>query len=195
MKRALIFFSCLVVLLIIISQQSCHYSVSQVDDVDSVAVIDSSDIIVDEFFTKFQESNTEWFKTKEGHNKLIKAFREKFTSDINFAKSCANSTCEYVSIRLSESIAQYNNKNNVNEEGEIKAFDIIIKINLLKPLYNGQRYVELKYELINSIPSTIENHDIPYIDNVNYSNTFNPFMKNSYDGTLDIGCYILTKKE
>ena len=94
---------------------------------------------------------------------------------------------------ISESIAPYSKKN--GEEGEIKAFDFIIKVKLIKPLYNGQKEISVKYEIISSIPSTVEEHWRPYVKNANYSNTFDSFLKNSYDATINLGCYIVADKE
>ena len=58
-----------------------------------------------------------------------------------------------------------------------------------------KKTISVKYEIINTIPSTIEEHWKPYIENVNYCGTIDSFLKNTYDGTLDLGCYIVTKKQ
>ena len=167
---------------------------------DSVPVdyaeLDGNQTIVDNFFKNFQEKNDGWTKTEKGHKKLVAAFKKKITTDIEFAKACAsyNTSLEYDnSIANSESISSYNKDD--GEEGEIKAFDFVIDVQLIKPLYNGQKTISVKYEIISTIPSTVEEHWKPYIKNVNYCSTFDSFLKNSYDGTLNLGCYIVTNKQ
>ena len=167
---------------------------------DSVPVdyaeLDGNQTIVNNFFKNFQEKNDGWTKTEKGHKKLVAAFKKKITTDIEFAKACAsyNTSLEYDnSIANSESISSYNKDD--GEEGEIKAFDFVIDVQLIKPLYNGQKTISVKYEIISTIPSTVEEHWKPYIKNVNYCSTFDSFLKNSYDGTLNLGCYIVTNKQ
>ena len=145
--------------------------------------------IVDEFFTQFQQQNEGWTKTLDGHNKFKESFTKKMTKDIAFAKSFIQQS----RIVDSESMSSYSKEN--GEEGELKTFDLFFTLHLLKPLYNGQKEIELKYELFSTIPSTIENHKRPYVNNANYCATFHPFLNNQYDGTLDLGCFIITKKE
>ena len=138
---------------------------------DSIAAIDSENHndgqnIVDEFFKDFQEKNVDWTKTTKGHKKLITAFKNKITTDIQFAKACAsyNTKSEYDnSIATTESIYSYSKDD--GEEGEIKAFDFVIDVKLVKPLYNGQKEISVKYEIISTIPSTTEEHWRPYIIN------------------------------
>ena len=157
-------------------------------------VVPVQDNIVDAFFKEFQEQNDGWTKTEEGHKKLAAAFKKKITSDIGFAKACATYKNEFdYPIATSSSISSYSRDD--GEEGEIKAFDYVIKVNLIKPLYNGQKEISVKYELINTIPSTIEDHSHPYVDNANYCDVFDSFLKNSYEATLNLGCYIITKKD
>lgn len=160
------------------------------------AELDGNQTIVNNFFKNFQEKNDGWTKTEKGHKKLVAAFKKKITTDIEFAKACAsyNTSLEYDnSIANSESISSYNKDD--GEEGEIKAFDFVIDVQLIKPLYNGQKTISVKYEIISTIPSTVEEHWKPYIKNVNYCSTFDSFLKNSYDGTLNLGCYIVTNKQ
>lgn len=163
---------------------------------EDYAELDGNQIIVDNFFKDFQEKNDGWTKTEKGHKKLVAAFKKKITTDIEFAKACAsyNTALEYDnSIANSESISSYDKDD--GEEGEIKAFDFVIDVQLIKPLYNGQKTISVKYEIISTIPSTVEEHWKPYIKNVNYCSTFASFLKNSYDGTLNLGCYIVTNKQ
>ena len=168
-------------------------------EVDSVAVETSSTQteVVDLFFKDFQEKNDGWTKTEAGHKKLVTAFKEKITSDLEFAKACASYNTEFQytdnPIRNSESISAYSKDD--GEEGEIKAFDFVIDVNLIKPLYNGQKEISVKYEIISTIPSTIEEHWRPYVGNVNYCDVFDSFLKSKYDATLDLGCYIITRKD
>lgn len=170
-------------------------------DMDSVAVVDVDGAekteIVDAFFKEFQERNEGWTKTEAGHKKLVEAFKSKITSDVEFAKVCASYNTEYQyvdnPITASESISSYDKED--GEEGEIKAFDFIVDVKLIKPLYNGQKSIKVKYEIISTIPSTIEEHWRPYVENANFCDVFSPFLKNKYDATLDLGCYIITKKD
>ncbi len=176
-------------------QEVTHRDTVVVDSLDSLqfATLDFNPDIIDNFFKDFQEKNDGWIKTYKGHNKLVAAFKKKMTTDIEFAKACANNTLSGFGVFDSESIAPY--EKNDGEEGELKAFDFVIDMPLIKPLYNGQKTIKVKYEIISAIPSTVENHDEPYIKNVNYCSTFDSFLKNSYDGTLNLGCYILTNKK
>ena len=166
---------------------------------DSVWVNDAvgtNNELVDAFFKDFQEKNDGWTKTDAGHKKLVKAFEEKMTTDIEFEKACAcyNTTYEYSNpIKDSESISAYSKDD--GEEGEIKAFDFVIDVKLIKPLYNGQKEITVKYEIISTIPSTIEEHWRPYVEKSNFCSTFDPFQKNSYNGTLDLGCFLVTYKD
>ena len=162
---------------------------------EDYAELDGNQTTVDNFFKDFQEKNDGWTKTEKGHKKLVAAFKKKITTDVEFAKACAsyNTSSEYSnSIANSESISSYDKGD--GEEGEIKAFDFVIDVQLIKPLYNGQKTISVKYEIISTIPSTAEEHWKPYIKNVNYCSTFDSFLKNSYDGTLNLGCYIVTNK-
>lgn len=179
-------------------QEVTHRDSVLVDSLDSVyldslqfAYLGYNPNIIDNFFKDFQEKNDGWIKTYKGHKKLVAAFKKKMTTDIEFAKACADNTgwC----IVASESIAPY--EKNDGEEGELKAFDFVIDMPLIKPLYNGQKKIKVKYEIISAIPSTVEDHDEPYIKNVNYCSTFDSFLKNSYDATLNLGCYIITNKQ
>ena len=177
-------------------QDSVPVEEYQVSALVDYAELDGNQTIVNNFFKNFQEKNDGWTKTEKGHKKLVAAFKKKITTDIEFAKACAsyNTSLEYDnSIANSESISSYNKDD--GEEGEIKAFDFVIDVQLIKPLYNGQKTISVKYEIISTIPSTVEEHWKPYIKNVNYCSTFDSFLKNSYDGTLNLGCYIVTNKQ
>ena len=167
-------------------------------NINSVTMVEEAPkkYIVDAFFKDFQEKNDGWTKTVEGHKKLADAFKEKFVSDLDFAKACATYNTIYkhsAPIRRSSSITSYSKKS--GEEGEIKSFDFVIDVDLIKPLYNGQKKISVKYEIINTIPSTVEEHWKPYVKNANYSNVFDSYLKSSYDATLNLGCYIITEKE
>lgn len=156
----------------------------------------ANNALVDAFFKDFQEKNDGWTKTEAGHQKLVEAFKQKITTDIQFAKACACYDTEYEytnSIKASETISSYSKDD--GEEGEIKAFDFVINVDLVKPLYNGQKTISVKYEIISTIPSTIEEHWRPYVEKANYCSTFDSFLKNGYEATLDLGCYIVTFKE
>lgn len=152
--------------------------------------------IVGEFFLYYQKKDPDWFKSFDGHKRLKKSFEKKITTDLEFAKACASyGLHNFVSeaIRDSETISSYSRQS--GEEGEVKAFDFVIPVHLIKPMYNGQQDVEVKYEIISTIPSTVKDHKKPYIQNVNYCGKFESFLKNEYDATLNLGCFILTNKE
>lgn len=159
-------------------------------------ILDSNQVIIDDFFKDFQEKNDGWTKTEQGHKKLVAAFKKKMTTDIEFAKACASlNSSEYnKSIVDLKSKGVYEKAN--GEEGELVAFDFVIVMPLIKPLYNGDETIFVKYKIINTIPSTVEVHLIPYIENVNYCSTATPFLQNLYDdGILNLGSYILTNKQ
>ena len=189
-----------IVALPFISCQNSNKNPANIEE-DSVMVVsddEKSAAIVNSFFQEFQKNNDAWMKTTEGQNKLVKAFEEKMTTDVEFAKACAsyNTHSHYdmgFPVRDSGTISAYDKAD--GEEGEIKAFDMVISIDLIKPLYNGQKEIRVKYEIISTIPSTVEEHWRPYVDNVNYCSKFNTFLKNKYDATLDLGCYIVTKND
>lgn len=202
--KKIIYFAILAICLVTIA--SCNQTQNQTgstESLDSISVevgeaTTNNTDVVDAFFKEFQENNDGWTKTEQGHKKLADAFKKRITSDITFAKACAsyNTQSQYSTdnpITTSETISPYSKKD--GEEGEIKAFDFVIKVNLIKPLYNGQKEISVKYEIINMIPSTVEEHWRPYVDNANYCDVFDPFLKNSYDATLNLGCYVITNKE
>lgn len=163
--------------------------------VEEVAVVDESPTIVDDFFTKFQEANDGWTKTEEGHKKLVKAFEEEMKSNIDFAKAVASYGTEFqysTKIRKDDSISSYDKED--GEEGEVKAFEFVIPVKLIKPLYNGQKEIEVSYEIISMIPSIVEEHWRPYVANANFADTFSPYFKSKYDGVLNLGCFVVTNK-
>lgn len=163
--------------------------------VEEVAVINESPAIVEEFFTKFQEGNDGWTKTEEGQKKLVKAFEEEMKSNIEFAKAVASYETEYqysTKIRKDDSISSYEKED--GEEGEVKAFEFIIPVKLIKPLYNGQKEIEVSYEIISMIPSTVEEHWRPYVANANFVDTFSPYFKSKREGVLNLGCFVVTNK-
>ena len=164
---------------------------------DTIMVVNEYEkTVVSNVFEDFKEKNDGRNKQEKRKKKVVAAFKKKITTDIEFAKACAsyNTALEYDnSITDSESISSYSRDD--GEEGELKAFDFIIDVQLIKPLYNGQKTISVKYEIISTIPSTVEEHWKPYIKNVNYCSTFASFLKNSYDGTLNLGCYIVTNKQ
>lgn len=196
MKKFLIFTFPFIVIVLII----CSYEISNKEsdeDVNAANVEQLKKDLIFNFFEDFQKSNDGWTKTTTGHQMLVKAFEKKMISELDFAKSCASYNMmtkhRFNSIRNSASISSYDKSD--GEEGEVKAFDIIIEIPLIKPLYNGQKTIKVKYEIISTIPSTIEEHWKPYIDNVNYCGKFDSYLKSEYDGILNLGCYILTRKD
>ena len=139
-----------------------------------------------EWFDAFQERNPHWTRSKECHNKLISEFKKKMLSDLDFAKEF-----EYGYAITSECISSYERPN--GEYGGIWAHVIRINVKLLNPLYNGQDEVELICEIISTIPAK-ENHISPYTTNANYVNTFDQYHDMDYDGALNLGTFIITKK-
>ena len=201
MKLTKLFLSAIIVLPFTACQHKGNTNPYEVTDSDSALAVaqespSANNALVDAFFKDFQEKNDGWTKTEAGHQKLVEAFKQKITTDIQFAKACACYDTEYEytnSIKASETISAYNKDD--GEEGEIKAFDFVINVDLIKPLYNGQKTISVKYEIISTIPSTIEEHWRPYVEKANYCGTFDSFLKNGYEATLDLGCYIVTLKE
>ena len=201
MKLANIIVAAIIVLPFTACQHKGNTNPHGTMDSDSIVAVtqespSANNALVDAFFKDFQEKNDGWTKTEAGHQKLVEAFKQKITTDIQFAKACAcyDTKYEYTnSIQASETISSYTKDD--GEEGEIKAFDFVINVDLIKPLYNGQKKISVKYEIISTIPSTIEEHWRPYVEKANYCSTFDSFLKNGYEATLDLGCYIVTFKE
>ncbi|MCM1318995.1 MAG: hypothetical protein NC217_01275 [Muribaculaceae bacterium] len=151
--------------------------------------------VIENFFREFQEENEDWLKTEEGHEQLIKAFEHEMNSNIDFAKAIASYGTEYQNlsnIRSDESISPYSKED--GEEGEVKAFEFVIPVKLVKPLYNGQKEIDVCYEIISMIPSTVEEHWRPYVKNANFADTFSPYFKSNVDGELNLGCFVVTNK-
>ena len=143
--------------------------------------------LFEEWFEKYQEDNPTWTRSIEGHNKLKEAFSNEVKSNIDFAKSLCSGE-----IFISECISSYERKD--GEYGGLWAYVYKKEIKLKNPLYNGQKTVEVAYEIISMIPST-KSHDNPFIDNANYSDTFKPYHSMDYDGTLNLGSFIITRKD
>lgn len=164
--------------------------------VDSVLVEDEvennvSEVVetnlFDKWFDEFQEANPHWTRTTEGHKKLINAFKKEITSNLEFAKSVCMDK-----VFISDCISSYDKED--GEHGGIWSFVFRKTVTLKNPLYNGQTEVELAYEIFSTIPAT-EPHEHPYLENVNYSDSFNPYHDINYSGTLNLGSYIVTKKD
>lgn len=197
MKRVPIFqlLGCLVALM----GSSCANGNKQAAEavaVDSVLVEDEVDETVseaaetnlfDKWFDEFQEANPHWTRTTEGHKKLTNAFKKEMTSNLEFAKSVCMDK-----VFTSECISSYDRKD--GEHGGIWSFVFRKNVTLKNPLYNGQKEVELAYEIFSTIPAT-EPHERPYLENVNYLDSFNPYHDINYSGTLNLGSYIVTKKD
>lgn len=198
MKKTLssIFYFLLATLLLSSCQSNSRTGNSSTDSVAVAEATPASVDIVNNFFTEFQQANDGWTKTEEGQDKLVKAFEEKMTSDVDFAKAVAsyNTDSEYDNnIRQDDSISSYNKDD--GEEGEIKAFEFVIPVKLIKPLYNGQKEIEVSYEIISAIPSTVEEHWRPYTANANHCATFDPYFKSQRDGVLKLGSFVVIKKD
>lgn len=143
--------------------------------------------LFDKWFDEFQEANPHWTRTTEGHKKLINAFKKEMTSNLEFAKSVCMDK-----VFTSDCISSYDRKD--GEHGGIWSFVFRKNVTMKNPLYNGQTEVELAYEIFSTIPAT-EPHERPYLENVNYSDSFNPYHDINYSGTLNLGSYIVTKKD
>ena len=197
MKRVIYFgvFGCILALM----GTSCtngNKSAAEEVAVDSVLVEDEAEETVseavqtnlfDKWFNEFQEANPHWTRTTEGHKKLTNAFKKEMTSNLEFAKSVCKDK-----VFTSDCISSYDRKD--GEHGGIWSFVFRKTVTLKNPLYNGQTEVELAYEIFSTIPAT-EPHERPYLENVNYSDSFNPYHDINYSGTLNLGSYIVTKKD
>ena len=197
MKRAFYFgFLGCVVASVMASCANGNKPTASVADVDSVLVTEEAEAVeseavqtnlFDKWFADFQEENPHWTRTTEGHKKLTKAFEKEMKSNLEFAKSvCLDK------VFTSECISSYDRKD--GEHGGIWSFVFRKTVTLKNPLYNGQTEVELAYEIFSTIPAT-EPHERPYLENVNYSDKFNPYHDINYSGTLNLGSYIVTKKD
>lgn len=186
--------SCIVALL----GTSCangNKSAANVAEMDSVLVTEEEVVaeeaaeanLFDSWFEEFQEANPHWTRTTEGHKKLTNAFKKEMTTNLEFAKSVCKDK-----VFTSDCISSYDRKD--GEHGGIWSFVFRKTVTLKNPLYNGQTEVELAYEIFSTIPAT-EPHERPYLENVNYSNTFDAYHDINYSGTLNLGSYIITKKD
>lgn len=192
MKRLLYFgLSGYIAASMMVSCANGNKSAASVTDVDSVFVTKGTETVetdlFDKWFIDFQEENPHWTRTTEGHEKLTKAFEKEMKSNLEFAKS----VCQDKAF-ISECISSYDRKD--GEHGGIWSFVFIKNVTLKNPLYNGQTEVELAYEIFSTIPAT-EPHERPYLKNVNYSDKFNSYHDINYSGTLNLGSYIVTKKD
>lgn len=120
------------------------------------------------WFTEFEKNNPNWLNEKNGLQKFKKAFNEKMSSDIKFVKylMLTEAKSEYEEytenkpkILLSESLCKATVEDKI---GEMKVFLMYITVKLSKPMYNGQDEIDIYYEIVNFIPSTEKNHQIPY---------------------------------
>lgn len=154
--------------------------------------------VVDSFFDAIQNKFPDWIKTDEGQKEIVKAFQNEMLTNIEFAKACASYRGQFDEnahshIRSSESIAPYTKDD--GEEGELKAFEFEIYIKLAKPLYNGDKTIRARYEIISTIPSTVEDHGQPYVEYVDSCSVIDSYinMDGSSTGRLDLGNYIIGK--
>lgn len=162
---------CFVVFVLCLFTSCNNQSSNSINDRDSVSVLLNSECdYYQNWFTKFENENPNWIESKDGMNILKKSFNNQITSDNKFAYSLISNPSYYIEghphVLISESIskATIESKNLV---GELKVFLMTIEVKLNKPLYNGQKDITLYYEITNFIPSTIEDHDIPYSENIN----------------------------
>lgn len=197
MKRVVYFrlLGCMIILM----GTSCtngNKQAAETVDVDSVLVTEKAEEgvievaetnLFNKWFEEFQEANPHWTRTTEGHKKLTDAFKKEMKSNLEFAKSVCMDK-----VFTSECITSYDRKD--GEHGGIWSFVFRKTVTLKNPLYNGQKEVDLAYEIFSTIPAT-EPHEHPYLANVNYSETFDPYHDINYSGTLNLGSYIVTKKD
>lgn len=155
------------------------------NEISSQAEVSSNSF--EEWFYEFQEANPHWTQTTEGQQKLVNAFKNEMISNLDFAKSICMKK-----VFVSECITSYDRED--GEYGGVWAFVIRFPAKLKNPLYNGQTDIDLACEIISMIPSTAP-HDKPYTANANYSDTFGSYHKIDYPGTLNLGSYVVTKKD
>lgn len=159
----------------------------------------SSAEIVDSFLTEFQYLNPKWAKSEEGREKLAKAFCKEMTTNMRFAKACASYAQSHDSdsrfyIHYSQTISPYSKDN--GEDGEIKVFPFEVSVDLEEPLNNGEKKVTLAYEIINPVPSTVENHEQPYVESVDTCVVFKKvFNYAEINSRVYVGSYLVTSKE
>lgn len=169
------FFILFIVVFTLCSFTSCNYQSNNQsnDNADSISVVSSLEYdYYQNWFTNFEKENPNWFESKDGMKLLKQSFDSKITSDNKFAHSLISNSLRYTysehtpNILTSESIAKATIKSK-NLVGELKAFLMSIDVELNEPMYNGQKNITLYYEIINFIPSTVEDHEIPYCENIN----------------------------
>lgn len=159
-----------------------------------------ANVDVEMFFKEFQKNDSTFYKTEEGHKRLIKAFKDKMTSDTLFAKTCSEEDpfwYRYITYGEELGITTLENR----REGELKVFRFHIRIPLSRPLYNGQKYINGTYEIINIIPAEIEDHTCPYSENIDTCFVIDSYYKTTYEeeleqyGNLFLGSYIVGKRK
>ena len=169
------FFILFIAVFALCSFTSCNYQSNNQpnDNADSISVVSSLEYdYYQNWFTNFEKENPNWIESKNGMKLLKQSFDNKITSDNKFAHSLISNSLRYIysehrpNILTSESITKATIKSK-NLVGELKAFLMAIDVELNEPMYNGQKNITLYYEIINFIPSTVEDHEIPYCENIN----------------------------
>lgn len=131
--------------------------------------------VYQDWFKKFEKDFPDWLETESGFDTLKVKFQNEMISNQDFRRALMNAAESYEldihfrkpQILLSESMGKY--KDTVkNESGEMKIFLMYAKVDLKKPMFNGEKDFDLYYEILSSIPSTEKEHEKPYLE---YSDT------------------------
>lgn len=122
-------------------------------------------------------------------------FDSTMTHDIKFVKCLTINPSTFTSDKYRPHII-YSKLINKNETGELKAFLMEIKVEPSNTLYNGEKEVELFYEIQSFIPLKEENHNTPFINGIDECVILN---SKTFDG-LNIndkilGAYLLKQKK
>lgn len=165
--------------------------------------------MLQKFMNDFTENNPYWWSTPDGEEKLKKAFEEKMTSDIEFARTASRGIKDtpFLSrpnrhVRNDFFINDYTHKDEngkVIEYGERRTFILITGIRLKERLSNGDKIMYITYSVTTDIPAKYNKRYKIYVDNVN---TCTVDKKHTYEVlryrsryTVHIGDFILSNKE
>ena len=165
--------------------------------------------MLQKFMDDFTENNPYWWCTPDGEEKLKKAFEEKMTSDIEFARTASRGIKDtpFLSrtnrhVRNNFFIGDYTRKDEngkVIEYGERRTFILITGIRMKECLSNGDKIIYITYSVTTDIPAKYAKRYKIYVDNVNTctvdkKHTYEPLRYRSRY-TVHIGDFILSNEE
>ncbi len=120
------------------------------------------------WFDEFQKKHPKWLDVDEvsGMDSLRADFQNEMINNADFRRAMMNnqSGANFPSSMLIESMGKYEDTAK-NEKGEIKIFLLRAEANLIEPMYDGSKKIDLIYEITSAIPSTSTERSKPYLEN------------------------------